>query len=55
MAGLWHWPQIMGRAVALAAKHVFFGDTGAIRFSMTLRTSHNRPMFVRMTFSALQG
>jgi hypothetical protein len=45
----------MGRAVALAEKHVFFVDTGAIRFSMTFLTSHNRPMFVRMTFGAMQG
>jgi hypothetical protein len=52
---LWHWQQSMGRAVALAAKHGFFGDTGASRFSMTLRTFHNRPMIARMTFSALQG
>jgi hypothetical protein len=45
----------MGRAVALAAKHIFLVDTGAISFSMTLQTSNNRPMFVRMTFSATQG
>jgi hypothetical protein len=52
---LWHWPQSMGRSVALSAKNVFLVDTGAIRFNMTLRTSQNRPMIVRMTFSALQG
>jgi len=45
----------MGLAVALAAKHVFLADTGAISFSMTLQTSQNRPMFIRMTFSATQG